>query len=130
MVEYRTVRVAEVERGDTVGGGTGLGGAAQADHQIRADGIGGRGTLGVRGRAVGGTRQERLHADRRHPAFEATCQVPQDVRLADRAGGTVHDQTVIDAAAARIDDDPLAGQAAGPNCGPALPRGWRAEIRQ
>ena len=88
----------------------GLGGAAQADHQVGADGVGGRGALGVERGAVGRPRQERLHADRRHPALEPTGQVPQDVRLADRAVGPLHDQAVIAAAAARIDDDPLARQ--------------------
>ena len=62
------------------------------------------------GAAVGGPGQERLHADGGHPAFEPTCQVPQDVCLADRAGRAVRDQAVVVAAAARIDDDPLTGQ--------------------
>ena len=62
------------------------------------------------GATVDRPRQERLHADGRHPAFEPTCQVPQDVCFADRSRRAVHDQAVVVAAAARIDDDPLAGQ--------------------
>ena len=101
------MRIAEVKRCHTVGRRAGLSGAAQADHQVRADGVGRRGAFGV-GRGDR-PRQERLHADGRHPAFEPTGQVPQDVCLADRSRRAVHDEAVV-VAAARIDDDPLAGQ--------------------
>ena len=40
--------------------------------------------------------------------------------------GALGDQPVVVAAAARVDDDPLAGQPRARTAGPAPPRGWRA----
>lgn len=102
--------VAEVKGRHPVGRGAELTFAAQADHQVGADIVGGGRTLGVRGAAVDRTGQKGLHPDGGHPALKSTRQVPQHIRFADRTGRTVHDQAVIRTAAARIDDDALARQ--------------------
>ncbi|CRK53825.1 hypothetical protein RHCRD62_70119 [Rhodococcus sp. RD6.2] len=106
----RAVRVAEVERGDTVRLRTRAACAPQRDHEVRVEGVGRLGPLCGRRIAVRRVRQERLHPGRRHPAFESVGDVPQDLGLGDRTVRRRDHDAGLVAAEIRVDHDALAAQ--------------------
>ena len=89
MVETEPCELPKWKDATPFGRGTGLGFAAQADHQVCADVVGGSGALGIRRAAVGRPGQEGLHTDGGHPPLEPTRQVPQHICFADGAARAV-----------------------------------------